>query len=526
MKIRPFKTTLTWHKNRVRRSVVKASNHSAQQIFNEIRRSLPGISEYTEIVYSLSRDDAELICRSLLADSEVERKNLRINYNSYTGVLRLKIMPISLHDVHQRWINCALVHWGINGIINSAEADLLWSGVGTSVHQGSVKQPDHFLRVDTDPDPRIVVESGWSESFPNLRSDKNLWLKGNPSVLLVILLKWSALASNRIKGTAEVWRRDTTGNLVSFTMPIFPAPVPLPQNELLQFTKGDLFRPALLPGQAIDSAAVWALIDTDPATKDIINGYIHHRAKNYGHAENIKGAVKNNVVEWSKDLNVLPAVLAPAAPQVGVLGVKATQLPEVTVLWFVVQLMRTTGSLFPCTTEFPITVAYAMTVHKSQGITPPQAVYYFSFVERLLPSKREFDSPDERKYGSLAIEGPVSSSNAYQEAYPRPRFSPKKNDLWLDFIDNGGQLIHRSFVYLDPNHRDDRFNNEAALDLLQLHLEELETALKGFAEKQIKWRCDRRKWELDVVKWLYTKHNDYLGNHSNHSKTTEDDSRT
>jgi hypothetical protein len=60
-----------------------------------------------------------------------------------------------------------------------------------------------------------------------------------------------------------------------------------------------------------DSAAVWVLIDTVPATKDIINGYIHHRAKNYDHAEKIKGAVKNNVVEWSKDLNVLPALLAP-----------------------------------------------------------------------------------------------------------------------------------------------------------------------------------------------------------------------
>ncbi|EAW22496.1 uncharacterized protein NFIA_011850 [Aspergillus fischeri NRRL 181] len=75
-------------------------------------------------------------------------------------------MPTSLHDVHQRWINRAIMEWGMNGIINSAEADLLWSGVGTTfdnftgVHQGSVKEPDHFLRVDTDPDPRIVVESG------------------------------------------------------------------------------------------------------------------------------------------------------------------------------------------------------------------------------------------------------------------------------------------------------------------------------------------------------------------------------
>ncbi|GIJ90701.1 hypothetical protein Asppvi_009662 [Aspergillus pseudoviridinutans] len=199
---------------------------STQRIFNEIRRSLAGISEYTEIVYPLSSDDAGLICRSLSADAELERKNLRINYNAYTGLLRLKIMPISLHDVHQRWINRALVQWGMTGIINSDEADLLWSGSGTTfdnftgVYQGSIKQPDHYLRVDTDDDPRIVVESGWSESFIHLRSDKTLWLKGNPSVVLVILLKWSALSYNRIKGSAEVWRRGSTGNLVSSTMVI------------------------------------------------------------------------------------------------------------------------------------------------------------------------------------------------------------------------------------------------------------------------------------------------------------------
>ncbi|GFF91645.1 hypothetical protein IFM47457_08909 [Aspergillus lentulus] len=102
----------------------------------------------------------------------------------------------------------------------------------TGLHQGSVKGPDHFLRADTDPEPRIVVESSWSEPFPHLQNDKNLRIRGNASVILVILLKCSALSYSRIKGTAEIWRRDTTGNLFSTTMAIFPAPAPLPQNEL------------------------------------------------------------------------------------------------------------------------------------------------------------------------------------------------------------------------------------------------------------------------------------------------------
>ncbi|KAG2019569.1 hypothetical protein GB937_005118 [Aspergillus fischeri] len=100
------------------------------------------------------------------------------------------------HDVRQRWINRSIVEWALNGIINGADADLLWSGVETSTYfllqlwcctndmqQRSVKQPDRYLRVDTGPEPRIVVEPGWSESFPHLRGDKNLWLRGNASVV-------------------------------------------------------------------------------------------------------------------------------------------------------------------------------------------------------------------------------------------------------------------------------------------------------------------------------------------------------
>ncbi|GFF81954.1 hypothetical protein IFM53868_03311 [Aspergillus udagawae] len=78
-----------------------------------------------------------------------------------------------------------------------------------------------------------------------------------------------------------------------------------------------------------------------------MQGYIHHRANNYDHSEKIKGAVRNNVVEWPQVSNVLPAVLGPAAPHVDVLGVKGTQIPELAVLWFIIQLMRAKHSLFP-----------------------------------------------------------------------------------------------------------------------------------------------------------------------------------
>lgn len=81
----------------------------------------------------------------------------------------------------------------------------------------------------------------------------------------------------------------------------------------------------------------------------MLPSFIHHRKHNYDHSEKIKGAVKGNVVEWAKEPTVLPALLAESAPRVGVMGVTATQLPELTVLWFVVRLMRAKQNLFPRT---------------------------------------------------------------------------------------------------------------------------------------------------------------------------------
>jgi hypothetical protein len=96
-----------------------------------------------------------------------------------------------------------------------------------------------------------------------------------------------------------------------------------------------------------DSVAVWNLLNEDPDTKPLINAYIAHRVKDYDHAEGSrKRPVRNKVVQWSQDPNIRPALLAPTTPRVGVLNVKDKSLPELTVLWYVVQLMRVKPSLF------------------------------------------------------------------------------------------------------------------------------------------------------------------------------------
>ncbi|GFF30505.1 hypothetical protein IFM61606_10548 [Aspergillus udagawae] len=72
-----------------------------------------------------------------------------------------------------------------------------------------------------------------------------------------------------------------------------------------------------------DSVVIWDLVNEDTATKDIINAYLAHCVNNYTHADKIKGAIHNNIVNWSQDPNVLPALLAPHALKVDVLEVQA-----------------------------------------------------------------------------------------------------------------------------------------------------------------------------------------------------------
>ena len=79
-------------------------------------------------------------------------------------------------------------------------------------YAASRKEPDLLLRHDAQHLPSFVIESGWSESLPRLRSDMRLWLVGGqPEVQVVIVLGWSKLTGNpieRIKGIFEVWERN------------------------------------------------------------------------------------------------------------------------------------------------------------------------------------------------------------------------------------------------------------------------------------------------------------------------------
>lgn len=78
------------------------------------------------------------------------------------------------------------------------------------IYTGASKEPDLLIRPDTDNFPSVVVESGWSESWPHLQADMRLWFSA-PNINYVILLKWTKLSNNKVKGRIEVWHRNLAG---------------------------------------------------------------------------------------------------------------------------------------------------------------------------------------------------------------------------------------------------------------------------------------------------------------------------
>lgn len=63
------------------------------------------------------------------------------------------------------------------------------------------------IEVMNHPMPRMVFESGWSESFNELLEDVRQWLVGvNGAVQAVILIKWTKSSTTpAVRGLVELW---------------------------------------------------------------------------------------------------------------------------------------------------------------------------------------------------------------------------------------------------------------------------------------------------------------------------------
>ncbi|KAF8456200.1 hypothetical protein BGX38DRAFT_1266510 [Terfezia claveryi] len=117
------------------------------------------------------------------------------------------------------------------GWLTPQEFSILDFQVGTTIdgfqgaYANSVKEPDALLQVDTDLIPSLVMEAGWSESFPKLRSDVNIWMEGGGVTKIAILVKFTKHQGNRFGAFLEVARCNAAGGCIWVNRQhLFPTP--------------------------------------------------------------------------------------------------------------------------------------------------------------------------------------------------------------------------------------------------------------------------------------------------------------
>ncbi|KAM5447896.1 hypothetical protein MaudCBS49596_005691 [Microsporum audouinii] len=254
---------------------------SAQKLFNNIRKVILNTNHPADLTFqNIPPSTGFQIATSFSEDPEIERALPRISYNPLTQALTARVMPTVVHDCHQEWLSNELLDMVVVGFLTVAERKELNLRVGTSIlhlsqllfyfsflkfdlidivllafkgfatpYTSATKEPDACILPDTLPLPTVAVETGWSESWPRLNADKDLWLVGGASVELVLLIRWTKISGGRVKGDLHVHGKDPAGNVVLLqTEPVFPAPAGN-VNQVVPISRRQLFGSCIFPGR-------------------------------------------------------------------------------------------------------------------------------------------------------------------------------------------------------------------------------------------------------------------------------------
>ncbi|KAM5495199.1 hypothetical protein McaMca56_005824 [Microsporum canis] len=195
------------------------STPTPQKLFNTIRQAILEASEFIDLSFeNISAESGLQVTDSLGEDADIENACPRINYNSYTQTLDIRIMPTLIHDAHQPWIVKEMSRMVLTGFLTQQELDAVQFLVSTTFqgfrgpYTNSSKEPDACILPNNQSLPCIVIETGWPESWAKLSRDKDLWLQGGSlEVQLVLLIKWSKVSNNTVRGTIDVYGRDSAG---------------------------------------------------------------------------------------------------------------------------------------------------------------------------------------------------------------------------------------------------------------------------------------------------------------------------
>ncbi|GFF42014.1 hypothetical protein IFM51744_05001 [Aspergillus udagawae] len=181
------------------------------------------------------------------------------SYNPFTLILRVVAMPSFLHNADQIWYNRSQTQWLVSGQLTQNEFDMLYVTANTEDYvfpdgpfAGICKSPNVAVDVENAIMPRIVVESGWSESLNELREDAGEWLVGgNGAVQAAIIIKWTLSRTNRrVRGLVELYTLDRSGMpRLQQREEIFKVPPGIqPGSQAIRLTRQMFFGRSVEPG--------------------------------------------------------------------------------------------------------------------------------------------------------------------------------------------------------------------------------------------------------------------------------------
>lgn len=126
--------------------------------------------------------------------------------------------------------------------------------------------------------PSVVVETGYTESWPKVQEDRDLWLQGDaPFVNVVVLVKFNKRSNGRVAAYIEVHRpggqqgtRVVSSQRIRVKPPrlanvsifpdIFPSPPPGTPPQQIIFHRRDFYTGGVVPqGRNPNDAWAWDL---------------------------------------------------------------------------------------------------------------------------------------------------------------------------------------------------------------------------------------------------------------------------
>ncbi|RDW74402.1 uncharacterized protein DSM5745_07064 [Aspergillus mulundensis] len=238
---------------------------SVYRTFLNIRAAILASAESAELAFeNIHPTVGSAVYDALLEDPDIENLAPRMTYNSSSNTSSARVMPVRVLDVPQAWLAKELRAMCMANFLSGPESNHFDSFVGTSFqdfvapYAGSRKHPDWALIPNADALPSIVAESGWSDCWPKLITEMEMWLQGGrPNVQLVLLFKWSKRVNNNVVGEVRLYHQGAAGNSTEkFRASIFPIGQDGPAG--IPITRGEIFGVSgVFPGQ--NATNVWTL---------------------------------------------------------------------------------------------------------------------------------------------------------------------------------------------------------------------------------------------------------------------------